>query len=190
MTYLSRRCVPCRDLDETDFSLPLAPAPARTPSRAGCRDVTGTGCFPGGSLGQAQVDPWQLDLSPLILPVHQSFSLGVLNIHCFRNLPLRCISSVNSRHFHHKVSDLHPPSMLLHTMHMEHTVFAFLNNTFSVFSTSGERIPRRFSNIPSVALLTSHFIRHSCASATSSLSFTATYHTHLFVSTLSALKRV
>ena len=91
MAYMSLRCVPRRGLHETDVSLLLAPAAARTPSRAGCGDVTGIGGFAGAPLWQAQFDPSQLHLPPLIL-LQYPCSLGVLGGHCFSKSSFRKIS--------------------------------------------------------------------------------------------------
>ena len=70
------------DLNETDFSLLLAPAPARTPSRAGVV-VTSQDAdwLPGLPLQQTQLDARQFNLPPLVVSVHYC-TLGVLNLDC------------------------------------------------------------------------------------------------------------
>ena len=62
--------------------------------------VTSQGLAAAEGSGDTQLDARQLDLSPLIAPVHQFIHGRLLDNHCFSDLPLGGIPSKNSSHFH------------------------------------------------------------------------------------------
>ena len=105
--------------------------------RAGGCGVTGT-WFLEAPLWQAQVDRWQLDLLPLILPVQYPCSLDVLDSHHFHYLSLRGIAIINTSHLNIKVSDLYISSIssipcIWNRLYL--LLFKYLSNALSLWWT-------------------------------------------------------